>query len=114
MRAILRIVPVTAVIGLMAVGLTLAAADGKALYGSKCAMCHGADGVAKEMWAKQGAKNFNDPAFMKTLTDEQLTKDITEGIPAKKMPAFKEKMSAEEIAAVVKYIRTLAPAAAAK
>ena len=91
-------------------GLALAA-DGKAVYSSKCAVCHGADGVAKEMWAKKGMKNLNDPAWQKAMTDEQLTKDITDGIPDKKMPAFKDKLSADEIKAVVAHIRTLAPAA---
>ena len=93
----------------LAVGAAAAEPDGKALYDSKCAMCHGADGVAKEMWAKKGARNFNDPAWQKERTDEQLYKDTAEGITEKKMPAYKDKMKPEEITAVVKYIRTLGP-----
>jgi len=62
------------------------AADGKALYDSKCTMCHGADGVAKEMWAKKGARSFNDPAWQKEKTDEYLIKVTKDGIPEKRMP----------------------------
>ena len=61
----------------LAVAPAFAAEDGKALYGSKCAMCHGADGVAKKMAA--GAKNFNDPAWKKTATVDAIVKDIKDG-----------------------------------
>jgi len=93
----------------LSTGAVVADVDGKALYDGKCAMCHGADGVAKEMWAKKGARNFNDPAWQKEMTDEALTKATADGIPDKKMPAYKDKLKPEEIAAVVKYIRTLGP-----
>lgn len=83
---------------------------GKILFNRKCAMCHGSDGVAKAMWAKQGAKNFNEPVWQKGSTDEVLTRTITDGIPDKKMPAYKDKLKPEEIASIVKHIRTLAPA----
>ena len=83
--------------------------DGKALYQSKCASCHGADGVAKEVWAKKGAHNFNDPAWQKEKSDESLYKATAEGIKEKMMPAYKEKLTKEEIDAIVKHIRTLAP-----
>lgn len=92
-------------------GLTLAGErGGKGIYQKKSALCHGADGAAKPIWAKAGAKNFNDPAWQKEASDEALTKAITEGIPDKKMPAYKGKLTPEEIAALVKYIRTLASA----
>ena len=91
-------------------GAALADTDGKALYASKCTMCHGADGVAKAMWAKTGVHNFNDAAWQKTMADADLTKTITEGSADKKMPSYKDKLKAEEIAAIVKYVRTLAPA----
>ena len=85
-------------------------ADGKALYEKKCAMCHGADGVAKETWAKQGAKSFSDAAWQKATTDAQIHKTIEDGVPAKKMPTYKDKLTAEEITAIVKHIRTLGAA----
>jgi mono/diheme cytochrome c family protein len=83
--------------------------DGKALYAVKCAMCHGSTGTAAEMWAKKGAPNFNDAAWQKTRTDEALVKAVEDGNPAKMMPSYKDKMTADEIKAIVKYVRTLTP-----
>jgi|SRR4029450_3354209 mono/diheme cytochrome c family protein len=110
MRRLWSVVSMLALCSLvLSVGWAVADPDGKALYDSKCASCHGADGVAKEMWAKKGARNFNDPAWQKEKADEDLTKATTDGIPDKKMPAYKDKLKPEEITAVVKYIRTLGP-----
>ena len=110
MKKLSVVITAAALAGLASTMSAAVAADGKALYESKCAMCHGKDGVAKETYAKQGARNFNDPAWQKEKTDEAITKDTTDGIPAKKMPAYKEKLKPEEIAAIVKHIRTLTPA----
>lgn len=109
MRKIVLVIAILAAVGLLA-GMAFAEPDGKALYSAKCAMCHGSDGVAKAMYAKSGVHNFNDAAWQKSKTDADLTKVIVEGTADKKMPSYKDKMSAEEIAAVVKHVRTLAPA----
>ena len=77
--------------------------DGKALYSSKCAMCHGADGVAKSM--AKGSRNFNDPAF--TLGVDEIVKVTHEG--KGKMPKFEGKLKPEEAKAVAEYVRTLTP-----
>ena len=76
--------------------------DGKALYQSKCAMCHGADGVAKVM--AKGSRNLNSPEFQKTSA-EDITKLVTDG--KNKMPAFKEKLKPEEVQAIATYVKTL-------
>jgi mono/diheme cytochrome c family protein len=55
----------------------MAGPDGKALYKSKCAMCHGADGVPGKMGA--GSKAFNDPEFKKAATVETIVKETLEG-----------------------------------
>ena len=88
----------------LAVVPAFAAEDGKALYGSKCAMCHGADGVAKKMAA--GAKNFNDPAWKKSETGEGIVKIIQEG--KGKMKGLGEKVNAEQAKAIADYVLTLA------
>jgi mono/diheme cytochrome c family protein len=81
----------------------LAAEDGKALYGSKCAMCHGADGVAKKMAAP--AKNFTDPEFKKTATGDSIAKIIHDG--KGKMKGLGDKVNAEQAKAIADYVLTL-------
>jgi mono/diheme cytochrome c family protein len=109
MRRLPQVMVMISVLGLFA-GMACAAADGKAVYNAKCAMCHGTDGVAKSMWAKSGIHNLNDPAWQKTKADADLAKIIADGSADKKMPAYKDKLKADEIEAIVKHIRTLAPA----
>ncbi len=79
------------------------AADGKALYESKCSMCHGKDGVAKPM--AKGSANLNDAAFQGANDSAAIAKVTAEG--KNKMPAYKGKLSDEEIQAVAEYVKTL-------
>jgi mono/diheme cytochrome c family protein len=88
----------------LAVVPAFAAEDGKALYGSKCAMCHGADGVAKKMAA--GAKNFNDPAWKKGETADGVVKIIHDG--KGKMKGLGDKVTADQAKAIADYVLTLA------
>jgi mono/diheme cytochrome c family protein len=87
-----------------AVAPVFAAEDGKALYGSKCAMCHGADGVAKKM--ATGARNFTDPAFKKAETPDGIQKIIHEG--KGKMKGLGDKVTADQAKAIAEYVLTLA------
>lgn len=81
------------------------AADGAATFKAKCAMCHGADGSASTGMGKtMGLKPLSSPEVQK-MSDADMTALITNG--KGKMPAFKGKLSDEEISAVVKYVRTL-------
>ena len=82
----------------------LAAEDGKKLYDSKCAMCHGTDGVAKKMAA--GSKNFNDPAWKKTATVEGIVKDTADG--KGKMKGMADKLSPDQMTAIANYVLTMA------
>ena len=79
------------------------APDGKALYASKCAMCHGADGVAKPM--AKGSANFNDPAYAASV--DEIVKVTMEG--KNKMPKYDGKLSAEEVHAIAAHIKTMVP-----
>ena len=81
-----------------------AAVDGAALYKTKCASCHGADGKGSPVGVKMGAKDFHAPEVAK-MSDAELTKIIEDG--KAKMPAFKGKLTAEELGAIVKTIRSL-------
>lgn len=88
----------------LAVVPSFAGEDGKALYGSKCAMCHGTDGVAKKMGAP--AKNFNDPAWKKGETSDAIVKIVHDG--KGKMKGLGDKVSADQAKAIADYVLTLA------
>jgi len=92
------------VVLLAAVPLARAATDGKSLYVSKCAMCHGNDGVAGQLGA--GSRNFNDRAFKSSTTEAQIVTIVHDG--KGKMKGLGEKMTADQAQAVAAYILTLA------
>ena len=79
------------------------AADGKALYEGKCAMCHGKDGVAKAV--AKGSANLNDAKWQEATKLEGIETVITDG--KGKMKGYKDKMAADEIKAVAAYVKTL-------
>jgi len=81
------------------------AADGAALYGAKCAGCHGADGKGKAMWKSKGMVDFTSADYQKSVTDAQITDAIANG---KKpvMVGFKGKISDDDIKALVAQIRS--------
>ena len=80
------------------------AADGIALYDSKCAICHGKDGAGLPNWRDKGQPDFTKPQWQKAHTDAQITDSIKNG-KGKFMPPFKAKLSEEETGAVVRRIR---------
>lgn len=77
--------------------------DGSALYKSRCAVCHGKDGVPKD-FAKDSAA-FNDEAWKKAASLKEIEEVVAKG--RKKMPAFQSKLSPEEIKAVSAYLLIL-------
>jgi len=81
------------------------AADGNALYAAKCSTCHGKDGRGIPNMRSKGQPDFTDAAWQKSRTDAQLS-DATKNGKGKLMPAFKAKLSDEEIAAVVTRVRS--------
>ena len=81
----------------------LAEEEAKTLYDSKCAMCHGTDGVAKKMGA--GSKNFNDPEWKKTATVEGIVKDTSDG--KGKMKGMAGKLSPDQMTAIANYVLTM-------
>jgi cbb3-type cytochrome c oxidase subunit III len=83
------------------------AADGAALYGAKCSTCHGKDGSGIPNWRSKGQPDFTDAKWQKSRTDAQIA-DVTKNGKGKFMPAFKAKLSDEEITAVVAKIRSFA------
>ena len=79
--------------------------DGAALYKSKCAMCHGPDGAGQTPMGKNMKLRDLRSAEVQKQTDADLAKWIADG--KGKMPAYKAKLSTEEIEALVAFIRTL-------
>ena len=84
------------------------AADGKALFEKNCRKCHGdgqpSPGIKKlfpeiPIW---------DEAFFAKRTEADIVAVLTNG-KGKNMKPWKEVLSAEEMAAIAKYIRTLRP-----
>jgi mono/diheme cytochrome c family protein len=77
------------------------------LYVAKCAKCHGNDGVATAVGKKLGAKDFSDPEVMKA-SEKEMTEVTAAG--RKKMPAYDKKLKADELKALVAYVRELGKA----
>lgn len=74
-------------------------------YGTKCKMCHGADGVGDTPMGKMAKiVSFKDPSVVKT-SDDELSTVIKNG--KNKMPPFADKLTDDQINSLVNYIRTL-------
>ena len=100
-----RLILVLAIIATMLAPMAAFAADGAAVYKAKCASCHGPDGKGETSIGKSmKLKSLGSPEVQK-VSDAALTTVISDG--KAKMPAYKTKLSADEIKALVTYIRTL-------
>jgi mono/diheme cytochrome c family protein len=72
--------------------------NGSEIYKTNCAECHGGTGEG----ASKGISLLKGHALKHS--EKEYIEQVTDG-EGKKMPAFKDKLSAEQIAAVVKYVR---------
>lgn len=80
--------------------------DGDALFSKNCASCHGKNGRAKTFKGKvRHARNLTDPKWQAAINDEHIFESIAHG--KGKMPAFEKKLSEDEMAALVTYVRML-------
>ncbi|MEA2490566.1 MAG: cytochrome c6 [Acidobacteriota bacterium] len=82
-----------------------AAADGAAVFKSRCVMCHGGDGAGQTGMGKSLKLRDLGSADVQKQTDAQLANIVTVG--KGKMPAYKGKLAAAEIEAVVKFLRSM-------
>ena len=82
------------------------AGDPGELFVKACAPCHSKDGKAQTPAARKlGVKDLS----LSTLSDEEIGRQIREGkLKAKdsKMPAFKEKLTDEEIKTLVEMVKS--------
>ena len=81
--------------------------DYKKIFKNECKKCHERDGKGSKRGKKLGAPDFTDAEWQASVTDEQLIASVTNG--KKKMPKQEEKLSPEEIKAMIKYVRMFAP-----
>ncbi|MGA8439224.1 MAG: cytochrome c [Candidatus Sulfotelmatobacter sp.] len=103
-RIDIKVFPIAGVcVALLSFSLSGRAQDASALFKSKCAICHGADGTGSATGKKLGARDFTT-AEVQGMTDAQLTDIITNG--KNKMPKYGT-LKPEEIKGLVAYIRTL-------
>jgi cbb3-type cytochrome c oxidase subunit III len=78
--------------------------DGTAVFKAHCTPCHGADG--KGITAV-GTPDFTSTQIQASLTDDDIIDIITNGKKGTIMPAWKGKLSPEEISAAESYVRSL-------
>jgi cytochrome c553 len=91
--------------------VNLAASDSKTSYEAKCASCHAKDGTGNPkiislLKVDISKLNLTNEEVAKK-SDAQLAKTIREGIDKSKMKGYKDQFSEQEIAGLVKYIRSL-------
>ena len=94
----------TAFAVVLSLPLSVYAQDASALFKSKCAACHGADGTGSAMGKKLGVLDLHGAEVQK-MSDAELTNVVTNG--RDKMPAFGKSLKADDIQGLVAYIRTL-------
>ena len=84
-------------------------AQGKEIYATNCQICHKDDGTGGPVTIDGKKLNPDNLTTdkMKAMTDEKLIGYVTDGVVDEGMPAFKDKLSAEEIRMAVNHVRTL-------
>ena len=87
-----------------------AADDGTQLWDMNCAACHGKDGKGQtKMGQILGIKDLTDAKVQASFTDDQAIKDIKEGISEngkKKMKAFGDKFSDDDLKVLIAHVRS--------
>jgi cytochrome c oxidase cbb3-type subunit 3 len=81
-------------------------ADGRTVYANNCARCHGGDGTGQTtMGQMTEAPNLTEAGWQRGKSASRMAASVANG--RGQMPAFKKKLSRQEIAAAVAYVRTL-------
>lgn len=87
----------------------VAVKTGKDLYSIHCMTCHKDSGKGGKVTVEGKTLNPDDltSANMKAKSDEKLYAYVADGIEDEGMPAFKDKLTPEEIKTVVAHMRVL-------
>ncbi len=91
------------------------ATDGATLFGTFCAACHGPRGEGMRYPGMTAFPAIGNPDFLAIASDRFLTETIRHGRAGRRMPAWGDNdggLRADEIDAVVGYLRSLGAAAA--
>ena len=99
-KLVMLIVTIAVALFILIPNLSWAADDGATIYKTKCAACHGADAAGKP--AAKIPSLVSDEA--KKLSDDDLAKAVT---GTAKHPAGVKGLAADDVKAVVTYIRSL-------
>jgi mono/diheme cytochrome c family protein len=99
-KLVMLVMTIAVALFMLIPNLSWAADDGATTFKAKCAMCHGADAAGKP--AMKAPSLISDEA--KKKSDDDFAKAITG--TAKHTPAVKS-LPAEDVKAVIAYIRTL-------
>lgn len=95
---------------LVMAGTALAGPEIKEIYDKNCAKCHGVDGKGNTRMGRQtGAKDYTDPKVQAEMKDETAMKVLKEGLVEngkKKMDPYKDKLTDDELKALIAYLRT--------
>ena len=83
--------------------------DGKMVYETNCANCHGREGKGDGPVGQALVPPPSDLTATKDKSDEELLKAINNGLPGTAMPSWKGDLSMQEIQDVLAYIRSLGP-----
>jgi mono/diheme cytochrome c family protein len=87
-----------------------ARADVNATWAANCAACHGKDGKGSTMMGRKlSIKDLTDASVQASFTDAQAATAIKEGITVngdEKMKAFGDKLSDDDIKALVAQVRS--------
>jgi mono/diheme cytochrome c family protein len=81
--------------------------DASKIFAKTCALCHGPEGQPNETFTKMGVRSFKDQEWQKATPDSQIETSIREGRKGTLMASFEKQYSAEEIKALVAYVRKL-------
>ena len=74
------------------------------LYATRCQVCHSAGGEAPDP-----ERNLADGEWLHGNSLAAAIKVITDGVPGKAMVSFKDQLTAPQIAALARYVRTFPP-----
>ena len=81
-------------------------ARGREVYTANCGRCHGADGKGHTRMAEMvEPQDISDPDWQRGRSTSRMIASVANG--RGQMPAFKKRLSRQEIAAAVAYVRTL-------